>query len=93
MANLGGVMAVIVHHQDVPGLALHLAAAVNLPQGGEPLLPGGQGQRQVGAHRAGRQRIKDVVGAGQGQADGAQGPALLPEAVGAAQASVLMSVA
>ena len=39
-------MAVVVQHRNAPGLALHLAAPVDLPQGLEAGLPGGEIEAQ-----------------------------------------------
>ena len=80
------MMAVVVHHQDAPGFALDLAAAVNLAQVLEPLLPGGKVQAQEAAHRAGGHGVEDIVGPRQGQGDGPQGLAPAPEAEAVAQA-------
>ena len=84
-ANLRGVMAVIVHHQDAPGFALDLAAAVDLAQVGEALLPGRELQAQEAPHGAGGHGVQDVMGPRQGQGDGPQGLAPAPQAEAVAQ--------
>ena len=62
-ADLGGVMAVVVHHEHAPRLAPDLEAALHAREAGERLLDSVERHLEVEPHRDGGERVEHVVAA------------------------------
>ena len=75
-ADLGGVVAVVVHHEDAADFPADLEAALHAVEAGEGAGDDVEGQLEVEPHRDGGQGVEHVVAAGrlERQPDPVRGP-------------------